>query len=263
MDPQLNKAGYRLDTQTGVFKKPDFAGIDYSDGDDAENRIEAIIERTSDLSTFSPQLKPHCTDWVSTYHLSGSRSNILRPFELSAEQDILEIGAGCGAITRYLGECGANVLALEGSLRRSKIARSRTRDLSNVTIVCETFSEFKVEQKFDVITLIGVFEYAARYIGSDTPHESMLKSVVHLLKPNGSIILAIENQMGLKYFAGAPEDHLQIPLYGVEDRYEVREPRTFGQETLREMFNGVGLTNLFFLAPYPDYKLPRSIVGET
>ena len=175
MDPQLNKAGYRLDTQTGVFKKPDFGGIDYSDGDDAENRIEAIIERTSDLSTFSPQLKLDCTDWASTYHLSSSRSNILRPFDLSTEQDILEIGAGCGAITRYLGECGANVLALEGSLRRSKIARSRTRDLSNVTIVCETFSDFKVEQKFDVITLIGVLEYASKYIVSKKPEEAIVK----------------------------------------------------------------------------------------
>ena len=102
MDQQLHKAGYQLNTQTGVFKKPAFLGIDYSDGDDAENRVEAIIERASDLSTFSPELKPHCTDWVSTYHLSSSRSNILRPFRFSSELEILEIGAGCGYQTAIL-----------------------------------------------------------------------------------------------------------------------------------------------------------------
>ena len=262
MDQQLQKAGYQLDYQTGVFKKPVFPGINYSDGDDAENRVESIIQRASDLSTFSPELKPHCTDWVSTYHLSSSRSNILRPFRFDSDLRILEIGAGCGAITRYLGECGAKVLALEGSLRRSKIAKARTRDLPNVTVVCENFSEFEIEQKFDVITLIGVFEYASKYIASKNPQEAMLKNVATLLKPNGSIVLAIENQLGLKYFAGTPEDHLQIPLYGIENRYNDDEPRTFGQQTLSLMFKTLGLSDVSFFAPYPDYKLPVSIVSE-
>ena len=96
MDTELRKAGYRLDAHTGVFKKPEFTGIQYSDGDDAERRIESIIQNASDLSTFSPELRVHCTDWVSTYHLSRSRSNILRPFNLSGEQKILEIGSGNG-----------------------------------------------------------------------------------------------------------------------------------------------------------------------
>jgi len=262
MDQQLHSAGYQLDSHTGVFQNPDFAGIRYSDGDETELRIEAIIQSASDLSTFSPQLKLHCTDWASTYHLSSLRSNILRPFEFSAGQDILEIGAGCGAITRYLGEAGANVLALEGSSRRSKMARSRTRDLSNVTVVCETFSEFEIEQKFDVITLIGVLEYASLYVYTKNPEEDMLKSVATLLKPNGFLILAIENQFGLKYFAGAPEDHLQIPMYGIEGRYEDAQPKTFGQSSLASMLSRSGLTEQSYWAPFPDYKLPISIVSE-
>ena len=36
----------------------------------------------------------------------------------------------------------------------------------------------------------------------------MLQRVRSLLKPEGKLIVAIENQLGLKYFAGAPEDHL-------------------------------------------------------
>ncbi|WWL44975.1 class I SAM-dependent methyltransferase [Pseudomonas parakoreensis] len=77
-------------------------------------------------------------------------------FDADLKGDVLEIGAGCGAITRYLGEQGGNVLALEGSARRASIARSRTRDLPNVSVLAETFENFQVEKKFDVITLVGV-----------------------------------------------------------------------------------------------------------
>ena len=111
----LAQADYQLDASTGIWSRPDFQGINYSDGYKVERRIEAVINSTSDLTVFSAELRSHYTDWASTYHLSSTRANILRPFQLTKNQDILEIGAGCGALTRYLGECGAHVLALEGS----------------------------------------------------------------------------------------------------------------------------------------------------
>ena len=160
----LTQSDYRVDPSTGVWSRPRFAGIDYSDGDETERRIGMAINSVSDLTVFSPELRSHCVDWASTYHLSSLRANILRPFQINKGQDILEIGAGCGALSRYLGECGANVLGLEGSLRRSKTARSRTRDLPNVTVVAEKLSDFRTEQRFDVITLIGVLEYAGLYL---------------------------------------------------------------------------------------------------
>ena len=60
--------------------------------------------------------------------------------------DVLEIGAGCGAITRYLGECGGNILALEGTPRRAAIASARTRGLDNVTVLSEKFESFKTNK---------------------------------------------------------------------------------------------------------------------
>ena len=220
------------------------------------------INSVSDLTVFSPELRSHCVDWASTYHLSSLRANILRPFQINKGQDILEIGAGCGALSRYLGECGANVLALEGSLRRSKTARSRTRDLPNVTVVAEKLSDFRTEQRFDVITLIGVLEYAGLYTAAENPAEMMLANVASLLKPNGVVVLAIENQLGLKYFAGAPEDHIGLPMYGLEGRYEKTQPRTYGRKVLSELLAQAGLPAMAFLAPFPDYKLPISILGE-
>lgn len=260
MQSVLLQAGYIFNTETNIWLRSEYRGIAYSDGDQVERRIEQIVTTAKDLSVLSNELRSHCNDWPSSYHLSGVRANILRPFESELDGDILEIGAGCGAITRYLGECGANVLALEGSLRRAAIARSRTHDLSNVMVVAEQFDQFRTEQKFDVITLIGVLEYAGLFATHEHPALVMLERVRSLLKPNGKLIVAIENQLGLKYFAGAPEDHLGQSMYGIEGLYQTDQPQTFGHKFLAKMIHQAGFVKSEFLVPFPDYKLPVCIL---
>ena len=253
---------YVLDPHRRIWTRPGYGGISYNDGDEIELRIASVIEQASDITVLSPELRRHCTDWPSLYHLSGTRANILRPFADSLKGDILEIGAGCGAITRYLGECGANILALEGSLRRAAIARSRTSDLENVTVLAESFDSFQCDHKFDVITLIGVLEYANLFTPAENPALAMLKQVCSMLKPEGKLVIAIENQLGLKYFAGAPEDHLGQAMYGIEGRYKKDQPQTFGRKVLGGLLKQAGFVASEFLAPFPDYKLPASILTE-
>lgn len=260
----LMNQGYTLINDTSVYMNPEYAGISYSDGDEIEKRIAKIIKNSSDLSIFSRQLAAECTDWPSLYHLGSNRANILRPFHpLLQQANVLEIGAGCGAVTRYLGECGANVLALEGTPRRAAIARSRTRDLENVTVLADRFDQFRCgDYRFDVITLIGVLEYAALFTEGEEPAVSMLSRIGELLKPDGKLILAIENQLGLKYFAGAAEDHTGEPMLGIEGRYTDKGPRTFGRKVLRKLLERAGFISQQWMAPFPDYKLPISIVTE-
>jgi GT2 family glycosyltransferase/glycosyltransferase involved in cell wall biosynthesis/2-polyprenyl-3-methyl-5-hydroxy-6-metoxy-1,4-benzoquinol methylase len=262
MNEFLEETGYVIEPYSNVWRRPGYVGIAYNDGDEIEERIATAIRQALDITVLSTELRTHCTDWPSLYHLSGSRANILRPLEASLKGDILEIGAGCGAITRYLGECGATVLALEGSPRRAAIARSRSRDLSNVTVLAEKFDQFEFNKQFDFITLIGVLEYANLFTVSDNPACSMLRRVRELLKPDGKLIIAIENQLGLKYFAGAPEDHLGQPMYGIEGRYQKDQPQTFGRRALQTLLSHSGFSQSTFMAPLPDYKLPASIVTE-
>ena len=258
----VQQLGYVLDLVNNIWINPTYEGIAYNDGDEVEMRIASIIKQTLDVSVLSTELRQHCTDWPSLYHLSGARANIMRPFENMLKGDVLEIGAGCGAITRYLGECSANVLALEGSPRRAAIARSRTRDLDNVTVLAESFDQFQFDHKFDVITLVGVLEYANLFTSGQNPQLAMLERASRLLKPDGKLIIAIENQLGLKYFAGAPEDHLGQPMVGIEGRYLKDQPQTFGRKVLAGMLDQAGFAASEFLTPFPDYKLPVSILTE-
>ncbi|MBI6719899.1 glycosyltransferase [Pseudomonas syringae] len=261
---ELDKYGYNLDADTGVWVRSDYQGIAYSDGDNSENELAKIVREAKDVSVLSSELPQYCTDWPKLYHLTSSRGNIFRPFEsLIKGKSILEIGAGCGAISRYLGEAGATVLSLEGSPRRAAIASSRTRDLDNVTVLAERFDDFKLDQQFDVVTLIGVLEYASMFSADADPAFGMLNRVRKLLKPDGHLFIAIENQLGLKYFAGAPEDHVGVAMYGIEGRYVDRQPKTFGRKELQALIARAGFMASDFLSPYPDYKIPNSIITES
>lgn len=264
MNKILQESGYKLNQDIGVWAMPNYVSIKYSDGDDTEKRIADVIAKSDDISVLSTELLANCVDWPSTYHLSSNRANLLRPLAelFSPGRDVLEIGAGCGAITRYLGECGANVLALEGTVRRAQIARSRTRNLANVSVLAEHFNEFKVAQKFDVITLIGVLEYSNLYVKDKNPVDAVLAKVKKLLKPNGVLIIAIENQLGLKYFAGSPEDHVGVPMYGIEDCYTDSSVITFGKAELTSKISSAGMPHQAWWYPFPDYKLPTALVSE-
>jgi 2-polyprenyl-3-methyl-5-hydroxy-6-metoxy-1,4-benzoquinol methylase len=261
--PSLNAAGYSFNEDQRIWMRPEYRGIAYSDGDQTEQRIEAIVRAAVDRTVLSSELTYHCTDWPSLYHLSSERANILRPVEHCLKGRVLEIGAGCGAITRYLGETGGEILALEGAPRRAAIAAARAHELSNVTVVAEHFDKFQITEKFDAITLIGVLEYAAMFSTSETPAHAMLQRIHNLLTPNGRLFIAIENQLGLKYFAGAPEDHLGVPMYGIENRYGPNQPRTYGRAAISHLLNKAGFPYVEICAPFPDYKLPRTILTET
>lgn len=255
-------ATHRFDPQAGVFTARDVRAFAYSDGAEAEAYVAQAIRESSDVAVGSTELASRIRDWPSKYHLSPARQNLLRPVAHALRGAILEIGAGCGAITRMLGESGATVLAVEGSAARAAIAASRCRGLDNVVVVCDNFANLRLTARFDVVTLIGVLEYSRMFLEGADPVQEMLARVRDRLADGGVLLLAIENQLGLKYLAGAREDHTAVPYYGVVDRYEAKGPVTFGERELRARLSRAGFAAQQALYPFPDYKLPAVVVTE-
>jgi SAM-dependent methyltransferase len=256
----LNELGYTFQPEQRIWTRVTPAAFNYSDGDGAENTLYRIIHEASDVSIFSKELRSACTDWPTQYHLSSSRGNLLRPLSRRLKGSVLEIGAGCGAITRFLGENGGQIIAIEGSSRRAAIAAERTRDLANVTVINDHFDRFNTDFRFDVITLIGVLEYSGVFGSGTDPVQSMLESARRLLKPDGVLVVAIENQLGLKYFAGAPEDHLSVSMLGIQGLYRRPGVETFGRAELSRRFLQAGFQRIELALPFPDYKLPTSVI---
>ena len=140
--------------------------------------------------------------WPILYHLSPIRHNLLQWYDFKENATILEIGAGCGAITGCLCEKAKKVTCVELSKRRSTINATRNKKYNNFEIMVGNFEDVVIEEKFDYVTLIGVLEYAPSYIKSDNPFNEMLDRIKGYLKPDGKVIIAIENRFGIKYFSG-------------------------------------------------------------
>ncbi len=129
----------------------------YSDGASSEKFLSKVFHKAKDLSTSSAELERYIKDWPSEYHLTRKRAQLLSGFEFDRKLKVLEVGCGCGAITRYLGENFDEVVAVEGNINRARLARQRTRDLDTVSVICAPFQKIQFSQKFDIIFCIGVF----------------------------------------------------------------------------------------------------------
>lgn len=254
-------AGYTYHSEDNYYHPNSQEAFAYKDAGDSESRIYQIIRNAKDKNMFSGDITNHANDWPSYYHLTPLRANILRPFANQiANGSTLELGAGCGAVTRFIGELGGRVVALEGSPNRARIIGNRCSDLDNVTIISDLIQNFKTNEKFDVVTLIGVLEYAQVYVDSPDPIRHLLKVAKSFLKPDGVLVIAIENQLGLKYFCGSPEDHLGSPMFGINDSYTTSSPITFGRKELTQHIQSVGFEHIDLYIPLPDYKTPVTIV---
>ena len=116
----------------------------YSDGAETEQYLARVFHEETDLATGATGLQRRIIDWPTEYHLSGARANLLRPYNLQPINNVLELGSGCGAITRYLGESGKSVDAVEGSAVRARLGRMRCRDLESVRIINANYNDLKI-----------------------------------------------------------------------------------------------------------------------
>lgn len=233
----------------------------YSDG--------AVEDEMLDIAMHYPQEEYNQVigtrkSWPILYHFSQIRQNILEWVPITKEDSVLEIGAGCGAITGVLARKAGHVTCIDLSKKRSMINAYRHRDADNMKIMVGNFQDIEknLTEKFDYITLIGVFEYAQGYIGTDNPYVDMLKSISRHLKPNGRILIAIENRLGMKYLAGCTEDHEGTYFEGIEGYPGAGGVRTFSKPELEQIIRDAGFDKTEFYYPYPDYKLPLSVFSD-
>src|SRR5438445_5978 len=175
--------------------------------DGSEAQVAALVQQATDLSSMSDQLFGAAATWPQLYHLASSRANILRALHLPRSATVLEVGAGCGAITRYLGEACAMVDALEPSLDRARVARLRSADLSTVEVFVGGIAQLPTGPAYDVVVVVGVLEYLGSGTADAEPYLESLARLRSVLRDGGTMIIAIENRLGVKYLAGAPEDH--------------------------------------------------------
>ena len=204
-------------------------------------------------------------DWPTLYHLSSVRGNIVNWIPFTGREKVLEIGAGPGAVTSAIAPKVREVTCVELSALRSAINAHRNKEQDNITIRVGNFEDIEptLDRDYDYIFLIGVFEYSALYIHDRNPFHEELSRILKHLGPDGRLILAIENRLGMKYFAGCREDHTGRYFDGIEG-YPGGPGivRTFSRKGLEEIFRDCGVSRYDFYYPYPDYKFPEVLFSD-
>lgn len=226
---------------------------------------DELLEIARDYSTVEFQrIIEEKKSWPVLYHLSALRENIVEWLPIDKKMKVLEIGAGCGAITGALAAKAGEVTCIDLSKKRSMINAYRHVDCDNVMIHVGNFQDVEPDLPcdYDYICLIGVFEYAQAYIQSETPYEDFLNIIKKHVKPQGHIVIAIENKFGLKYWAGCKEDHLGTYFSGLEDYPDGGVVRTFTKDGLLAIARKCGCEETSMYYPYPDYKFPTSIYSD-
>lgn len=251
---------YEFNAEAGVYCRTGYSGIGYADGVEAE--LHAIVSQVHDRSLLSGEFLPHMKNWPAEYHFSRKRHLVLRPFAIQPGDRVLELGCGCGAITRYLAELGAEVTAVEGEISRARVAAKRCEGMANVRFIVDDFLSLELEERFDWVLMIGVFEYSQKFGRTENRQEEYLNVVKRHLAPDGTTIVAIENKLGLKYLNGAGEDHNGALYYAPQDLYANRDVTTWGRTELLQKFATAGFESADFFSAFPDYKLPKVLFSE-
>lgn len=195
-----------------------------------------------------------CGRYEVMYQLAESRAHVIQWISLPENAAVLELGAGCGTLTSVLLKKGAHVTCQEENTSYAKLNAIRHKDSSMLEIFSMPFEtcEPVLGQKYDCIIAIGVLAYA----GPDLFRRLRLH-----LKPQGMFVVAVDNQFGLKYWAGCKEEHTHSYFTGLENQAGLGV-HMYTKRSLERQFAEAGFTQPEFYYPYPDFRFARDIYSD-
>lgn len=232
----------------------------YSEGSAVEKDILNYV-KTYPADEYS-KIFENDSRWTVFYHLTDIRRALLAWYPFSETSNVLEVGAGMGALTGILCEKCNHVTAVELTQIRAETIYNRYKNKDNLDIYVGNIMNMKFKHKFDYITLIGVLEYQGNYSSAVNPYVEFLKELKKFLNPDGKILIAIENRFGIKYWCGVPEDHTGVIYDGINNYQRGGKARTFSKRELETILKEASLEHNKFFYPMPDYKLPQVIMDD-
>lgn len=215
---------------------------------DSTGYFEEALEKEDSLEVF--------------LQLSELRKGLFNWYDFKPGAEILEIGAGFGALTGMLCEKAEHVIAIEPSLFRAQNLKKRYEHITNLDIYTDEVQKIEFQKKFDYIILTGVLETVGNGEETQRVYEDYLRELSFLLKEKGKLLLAVDNRYGLKYFCGTSEPYTNIPFAGLNHYPNGTKGYSFSRQELTEILKRAGLAEYKFYYPLPDYKLPQIIYSE-
>lgn len=171
------------------------------------------------------------------YALSDARENLLEWFPFKKSGSLLQIGADGGALTGLYSRKVAQVVVLDEDITELHLVEKHWSKAGNLRYMNVGLEDFvaKSSKKFDYVMMIGSLK---------EPIERQIALAKQTLMAGGTLIVAADNPVGLKHWAGAPIEETAV-----------------GKPRLLELLEEPGAPAEVYY-PLPDYKMPSEIYSD-
>lgn len=192
------------------------------------------------------------------YALSPVRENLLEWYDWNPEGSLLQIGADYGALTGMLADRLRQVDVWDCRDEDLEVVKRRFPQTEGIHLLKQMPLE-KLEQEYydyifipeirmDLLESAGKERESSNRQNAEVGTVSLLTQLKPLLKPEGKLILAGFNRIGLRRFAGAEADEGTAAITW----------RLIGEMTERCMDGHVPAVYY----PVPDHRLPTAVYSD-
>jgi SAM-dependent methyltransferase len=249
-------------------------------------------EETGDWRRVLDEEIPQCERHIAPLF----RGDIHNIFPIDSESVILDAGSMWGGVTLPVAQHCKEIHAIDKTWEslRYLAVRAEQDGLENVFVAESGIASLPyADHSFDHVILNGVLEWLAMdedivldhdwtekkvdalsYSEKSNPEQVQLeglKELYRVTKQDGSIYIAIENRIGLQYYLGHPDDHVNIRFVSFLPRalanYITRKVKNHDYRTylyspnkLRELVIQAGFAEVELYSSYPHYNIISRLV---
>ncbi len=215
-------------------------------------------------------------------------------FPINSQSRVLDAGSMWGGLTIPIAQFAGSVYALDQTWETLRFLKTRAQQmgLDNITLVESSIHKLPFpDGYFDFVLLNGVLEWLGveqdvvlekhwqhkrddEHEYQATPRDmqlAALKEIFRVTKPGGGLYVAIENRIGLQYFLGHPDDHVNVRFVPFLPRFLANKItkmcrnsayRTYiySPKKLQALVDEAGFNSQTLYSVYPHYgKISRMV----
>lgn len=282
---RLNTAGYTYD-KSGIYR----SGIEgyWSNLDRDENKRFLELLDTSTPREALRETHPKYEDMV----FSSKREAALELLDIKPDEICADYGCMWGALAIGMAKRGNHVLAFDQTYDSLAFLNHRKKHekIDNMILIQDDIRNVNLEGLFDCSLVNGVLEWIPevgeielkKFYGKRTKRESsgvspreaqlsFLKRVYRNLRPDGRLLLAIENRYDFKQFIWKRDPHADLFLTGILPRpisnfismQFLGRPYVnylYSFRSLKKLLHEAGFKDVELYMAFPHYHFPELIL---
>ena len=181
------------------------------------------------------------------YALSPQRELLLEWYDFEPEARILQVGADYGAMTGLYRTTAGSVAVLDEDAQALETVKLRYPGAANISYVNKSLPDYAEDVKKGQAEACDYVIFAGTLPASLKEQEEQLDAARSLLKPDGVLIAAAANPLGMKYWAGTMAEDNALSKKKLTDLLQKDQD---------------GNSGIRFYYPMPDYRTPVSIYSD-